>query len=99
MQQLQGSMANLALAPVDVKQLDGLSGEERKTFVGNNIYASIQRAFGDKAAPVITGMLLDEQAVDFKLLLSDNTYFVHQAQAANNLLQNSRQQNDQPLGQ
>jgi len=77
---------------IDVSGLDSLQGEDRKTFVGNNIYGAIQRAFGDEAAPVITGMLLDEQAVDFKQLLTNNHYFISQAQAAHQLLEASRQQ-------
>lgn len=46
--------------PIDVSGLDAKQGEDRKTFVGNHIYGAIQKAFGDEAAPVITGMLLDE---------------------------------------
>jgi hypothetical protein len=63
------------LPQIDVSQLDGLSGPDKSTFVGNTIYGLIQQAYGDGDAPRITGMLLDENAVNFKSLLTDNAYF------------------------
>jgi hypothetical protein len=44
--------------------------------VGNTIYPAIQAVYGDKIAGIITGMLLDESAVDQRELLSDNAFFV-----------------------
>lgn len=46
--------------------------------------------FGEENAPTITGMLLDESAVDFKNLLSDNNYFVAKAKEAYALLMHSK---------
>jgi hypothetical protein len=38
---------------------------ERRNFVGNNVYQIIQNAFGQDHAGKITGMLIDENAVNF----------------------------------
>ena len=67
--------AQLRLPQIDVSQLDGLSGEDRDNFVGNNIYPAIFQAYGEQEAPTITGMILDESAVDYKELLTDQNYF------------------------
>jgi hypothetical protein len=56
----------LQLPLIDAKPLDTLQGEDRKDFVGNNIYAIILNAYGEEFAPTITGMLLDETAVNYK---------------------------------
>ena len=53
------------LPQVDLNELKSLTGEQRPQFVGNNIYASIQAACGDEMAPRITGMLIDENVVNF----------------------------------
>jgi hypothetical protein len=82
-------MPSLQLPPVDVSQLDSLQGQDRNNFVGNNIYGVIQQVFGDQNAPRITGMLLDENAVSFKQLLSDNEYFKGKVNEAYTLLVNS----------
>jgi hypothetical protein len=42
--------------------------------------------FGQELAPTITGMLLDETAVDFKSLLTDNHYFTSKAHEAYGIL-------------
>lgn len=47
------------------------SAGERSQFVGNNIFAQISAGYGGELAPRMTGMLLDENVVDFKQLLSD----------------------------
>lgn len=65
----------LVLPQIDITQLDVLQGDDRRTFVGNNIYETIQAVFGDELAPIITGTLLDEGVVDFTQLLSNNQYF------------------------
>jgi len=72
-----------------VSQLDELSGPDRNNFVGNNIYAVIQQAYGEENAPRITGMLLDENAVNYKQLLGDSEYFRGKVNEAYILLMNS----------
>jgi len=72
-----------------------MQGQDRNNFVGNNIYATITQAYGEENAPRITGMLLDENAVNFKLLLSDNEYFRGKVNEAYTLLMNSLKQQQQ----
>lgn len=92
-QQQQPAQQNaLQLPQINVEELDQLQGDERNNFVGNNIYMPIMQAFGEEFAPTITGMLLDESAVDFKLLLSQNQYFVSKAREAYDLLVQSKNQ-------
>lgn len=67
----QKQPAQLRLPQVDIAPLDGLQGEERDNFVGNNIYPAIFQAYGEEEAPTITGMILDESAVDYKELLTN----------------------------
>ena len=55
--------------------LKTLTGKEKWNFVGNIIYGPIQKAYGDLEAGKITGMLLNESAVNFKTLLTDHIYF------------------------
>ena len=93
-QQMQSGAAPqrgvLAMPKVDATQLDGLkTTEERENFVGNLIYPAIVNAFGEQEAPTITGMVLDESAVDYKELLSNNSYFVSKINEARNVLKNS----------
>jgi len=76
----------LNLPQIDIAQLDQLQGDDRRTFVGNNIYETIQGVFGDELAPIITGTLLDENVVDFKQLLSNNQYFTGRVNEAHQLL-------------
>lgn len=75
MQQQQaapGQTGPLTLPSVNADQLDSLkTAEERENFVGNSIYNAIFTAFGEHEAPTITGMILDESAVDYKQLLTD----------------------------
>lgn len=95
-QQQQPAQQNaLQLPQINVEELDQLQGDERNNFVGNNIYMPIMQAFGEEFAPTITGMLLDESAVDFKLLLSQNQYFVSKAREAYELLVQSKNQQQQ----
>ena len=53
--------------------------------MGNTIYPAIQAVYGDKIAGIITGMLLDESAVDQRELLSDNAFFVTKVNEAHNI--------------
>ena len=64
-QQQQQQMQLIQLPQIDVSPLESLQGDERNNFVGNNIYGLIQAALGQEFAPRITGMLLDESAVNF----------------------------------
>jgi len=80
----------LTLPPIDISQLDGLQGDDRRTFVGNNIYETIQGVFGEELAPIITGTLLDENVVDFNQLLSNSQYFTGRVYEAHTLLVQSK---------
>lgn len=64
---------------------------ERKNFVGNTIYDSIEKATGDQAGK-ITGMLLDERVVDFTKLMQDMTYLNEKVTEAFYLLKNLQTQ-------
>jgi len=70
------AQAVLALPNIDINAFQAIQNpDERKTFVGNNIYHTIHEKFGEKFAPIITGTLLDEKVVDFNAILTDNRYF------------------------
>jgi len=77
---------------IDVAHLESLSGQDKNNYVGNSIYGVIQAAYGDESAPRITGMLLDENAVNFKQLLTDSEYFKSKVDEAYNLLMTSLNQ-------
>lgn len=80
----------MQLPQVNIAALEALkTSQERNNFVGNHIYGIIQQAYGDQNAPRITGMLLDENAVNFSQLLSDQEYFQNRINEAYNLLMNS----------
>lgn len=68
------------------------TAEERKNFVGNLIYPSIEQYFGAVLAGRITGMLLDESVIDFSKLIQDTTYFTTKAMEANTMLINAQAQ-------
>jgi len=80
----------LVLPQIDASPLDTLKGEERENFVGNNIYGPIFAAYGQAEAPTITGMILDESAVDYKQLLTDQGYFTNKVQEARAIFQKSK---------
>jgi hypothetical protein len=69
-----------------VQQLDKMSADDRTNFVGNNIYGAIQNVYGPELAPKITGMLLDESAVNFKNLLTNSEYLSTKVVEAHQLL-------------
>jgi hypothetical protein len=69
-----------------------MKGEERTQFVGNTIFGLITQGYGQENAPRLTGMLLDENAVNFKQLLTDVQYFNNKVQEAYALLMNSSNQ-------
>ena len=82
-QMRSGPTNNLVMPKVDASQLDSLTTPEaRENFVGNSIYNAIYEAFGENEAPTITGMILDESAVDYKQLLTDPNYFVNKVNEA-----------------
>ena len=76
----------MTLPQIDVAVLDGMQGDNRNQFVGNTIYNLILEAYGQELCPRITGMLLDENAVNFKQLLTDNVYFNNKVAEAHALL-------------
>ena len=59
--------------------------------MGNSIFGSIAQGYGQDLAPRLTGMLLDENAVNFKSLLTDNQYLNNKAAEAYSLLMSSSQ--------
>lgn len=79
------------LPQIDSKPLDFLKGEERENFVGNHIYGPILSAFGSEEAPTVTGMILDESAVDYKELLTNQQYFASKVQEARAILKKSQE--------
>jgi len=82
--------AQLKLPNIDPAPLDNLTGEDRENFVGNNIYGSILEAYGESEAPTITGMILDEGAVDYKQLLTDQKYFESKVKEARAIFKKSQ---------
>lgn len=66
----------MPLPQVDVSQLETIQDPaEKKQFVGNAIYPQIEATFGQAVAGKITGMLLDENVVDFNQMLTNQMYF------------------------
>lgn len=59
---------------------------EKKQFIGNSIYPQIEAALGTQFAGKITGMLLDETAVDIDRLLKDQAYLNGKVHEAHQLL-------------
>jgi hypothetical protein len=76
-QQFQGGVPQgpvIAFPQVDLSEYHSLTDlNEKKNFIGNHIYPSIEQAFGANAGK-ITGMLLDEKAVNIDNLLQDPAY-------------------------
>jgi len=76
----------MTLPAIDVSSLDSGDQDTRNQFVGNSIYNLIMEAYGPEICPRITGMLLDENAVNYKQLLTDNVYFNNKVAEAHALL-------------
>lgn len=74
-----------------MQQLEKMSAEYRTNFVGNNIYGAIENVYGPELAPKITGMLLDESAVNFKSLLTNSEYLSTKVAEAHQLLMSTVQ--------
>jgi hypothetical protein len=80
------------LVNVDVAKLtEQTDSNERRQFVGNTIYDSIEKATGELAGK-ITGMLLDERVVNFERLLTDMAYLNEKVAEAFYLLKNLQAQ-------
>ena len=60
--------------------------QEKKQFIGNTIYPVIEAAMGGSYAGKITGMLLDEKAVEIDKLLTDQGYLNGKAVEAYQLI-------------
>lgn len=72
-------------------QLDQLqSPDDRRSFVGNAVFPLISSVCGQLSSKV-TGMVIDESAVDVKKLLTDGVFFNTKVQEAVMLLQSQGQ--------
>ena len=71
---------------VDLTQLESDNADVRKNYVGNTIYELINNSYGPEFAPRLTGMLLDENVLSFKALLTDNNYLNGKVNEAYTLL-------------
>jgi hypothetical protein len=60
--------------------------DSKKQFIGNHIYPSIEQVHGQNLAGKITGMLLDEKAVEIDRLLTDQAYLNSKVFEAHQLL-------------
>ena len=85
------SMAIMPLPQIDLQQLDQMqSADDRRSFVGNAVFPLINAVCGP-ASSKVTGMVIDESAVDVKKLLSDQSFFNTKVQEALQLLQSQGQ--------
>lgn len=73
--------------------------QERKQFIGNQIYPVIEAAVGGAYAGKITGMLLDEKAVEIDKLLTDQNYLSAKVFEAYQLIEITTTQQAQMMGQ
>lgn len=62
------------------------SPEERRQFVGNAVYPVINQVLGEPLSGRITGMIIDENVVDVKRLLTDGDYLNQQVNEAYEML-------------
>jgi polyadenylate-binding protein len=72
------------------------SNDNKREFVGNAIYQSIEAVMPQHAGK-ITGMLLDENVVNFKSLLTNQQYYNEKVQEAYQLLMSQAPQQQQPM--
>jgi hypothetical protein len=80
----QQMQANQVMLPqVDIAEFD--AAENKREFVGNAIYSSIEQVMPQQAGK-ITGMLLDENVVNFKTLLTNQQYYNEKVNEAYQLL-------------
>ena len=77
----------IALPQVDINHFNSLAeAHERKQWVGSLVYPAIQPHVGDALAAKITGMVIDETAVNLPMMLTDQNYFNKNINEALNLL-------------
>jgi hypothetical protein len=73
----------MELPQVNPADLDRLQNpDERKQFVGNALFPLIASKFGDEHAPMVTGMLIEEDHFDFRRLLTDGAYLLEASRMA-----------------
>lgn len=77
---------------IDMQALDAANPDDRRQMVGNAVYPVINGVFGDQYAAKITGMVIDESAVDVKRLFIDNDYFSQHVNEAHTLISQQMQQ-------
>jgi hypothetical protein len=66
---------HIALPQVNIQEYHAQPDlDSKKQFIGNHIYPSIEQVVGPNFAGKITGMLLDEKAVNIDNLLIDQAY-------------------------
>lgn len=92
-QQFQGGMppgqgmAPIVLPQVNMQEYHSQPDlESKKQYIGNHIYPSIEQVVGPNFAGKITGMLLDEKAVNIDNLLVDQAYLNSKVFEAHQLL-------------
>ena len=86
-QQFQGAMPQIPLPQIDYNEYQSLPDiDSKKQFIGNNIYPIIDHLLGSTFSGKITGMLLDEKAVDIDKLLIDQPYLNSKVFEAHQLL-------------
>jgi len=86
------SLPMIALPQVDMNHFQSLQDPaERKQWVGSLIYPVILKHVGDSLAAKITGMVIDETAVNLPMMLNDQVYFNKNINDALNLLNNQGQ--------
>lgn len=66
--------------------LSQLDPDGKRNLVGNAIYAEIEAVFGEALAGKMTGMLIEENVVDFVQLLTNQQYFNMKVREAYQLL-------------
>ena len=89
-QQFPGGMSQIPqiqIGQVDQNEYNSLTDlESKKQYIGNHIYPSIEQIHGQNFAGKITGMLLDEKAVEIDRLLVDQGYLSNKVFEAQQLL-------------
>lgn len=72
----QASLPLISLPQVDISQFQQMQDPaDRKNWVGHQIYPVILKHVGEGLAAKITGMVIDESAVNLPLMLQDQSYF------------------------
>lgn len=96
----QNSLLMIQLPQVDMNHFHSLTDpNERKQWVGTLIYPVILKHVGEQLASKITGMVIDETAVNLPAMLQDQIYFNKNINEALNLLSNQAQAQGQPQQQ